>query len=53
MFGESSANDADAESSVKEVFGNLFKTAKAQNPSTISTNIEDNFKEDAPPPPAE
>ena len=53
MFGEASSDDADAESSVKQVFGNLFKTAKAQDPNTVSSNIEDNFEPPAPPPPAE
>ena len=54
MFGD--ADEADAESSVKQVFGNLFKTAKAQDPTTVSSNIEDNFQEPAslePQPPPE
>jgi len=39
MFGD----DEDGESAVKKVFGKLFKTAKAQDRKTISTNIEDNL----------
>ena len=33
----------DGENAVKKVFGKLFKTAKSQSPSTISTNVEDNL----------
>ena len=48
IFGDSTEGD-DAETSVKKVFGKLFKTGKSQNPSTVGTKPEDNL----PPPPEE
>ena len=43
IFGQSTDGE-DGENAVKKVFGNLFKTGKAQNPKTIETKPEDNLQ---------
>ena len=42
IFGDETDGE-DGETAVKKVFGKLFKRGKAQTPSTISTNIQDNL----------
>ena len=47
IFGQSTDGE-DGENAVKKVFGNLFKTGKAQNPKTIETKPEDNLQTTKP-----